>query len=267
MSLRHISGWVEVSAPDVEPIDPGFGGGRPSPPDPDFGIGSRPPRPGNELPNAPVRPGNKPPGVPIVPPHPANKPPAAPVHPWTPGRWQIIDPGWGKPPILAFFPIDPGFGIDVDGPPPVIGGGPAPKPPGGVWVPTDPDFDKPTRPCPPAGGVPHPPIWAWVPDRPDFGGGGGKPTPAPVTTTFYPTSATVLASGGSGSVNVSTDPGGGSWTVDPTSVPSWVTISPMSSTTADVNFTYSAQQNTTGAARQASIKVNDAVFTLNQGAV
>jgi hypothetical protein len=131
-------------------------------------------------------------------------------------------------------------------------------------VPTDPDFGKPVHPCPPAGGVPHPPIWAWVPDRPDFG---GKPTPAPTKTTLYPTGPiTVTASGSSGSINVTTDPVGGSWTVDPASVPAWLTINPMGSTSADVNLTYKALANDDDVSRTATIKVNDATLTFNQGA-
>ena len=36
---------------------------------------------------------------------------------------------------------------------------------------------------------------------------------------------------------------------------------------ADKNVTYSATKNVTGKAKQAFVKVNDAVLTVNQGAV
>jgi hypothetical protein len=77
----------------------------------------------------------------------------------------------------------------------------------------------------------------------------------------------VLASGGSGSVNITTAPAGGSWYVDPASVPDWITLNPMSSQSADVNLVYTAAANTTGQPKQALIKINDATLTINQGAV
>jgi hypothetical protein len=338
MSYKHISGWVEVTGPEG-PIDPGFGrpGGGWSPADPGYGHPGWGPvdpgfgRPGGPvdpgyghgsglhpshgLPISPGHPGNKPPGRPILPPGPDNGLPpmgGAPPHPWIPGHWEILDPGFGKPPLIGFFPIDPGWGIDEGGPPPVVGGGlptppgrppvvggglptppgrppvvggglptPPGRPPvvgggpstppvhpwlpghGGNWVPTDPDWGIPG--CP--GGKPHPPIWAWIPHPPDFGGGIPQP-PAGGTaaTTLNPSTVTVLASGGSGSVNVTTDPAG-PWSVDPASVPDWVTINPMSSETSDKNVVYSATKNTTGLPKQAFVKVNDAVLTINQGAV
>lgn len=289
------------------PTDPGYGipGGGWSPADPGYDRPSYGGRPDNSLPGAPghiwgslirwlMRPQidndpSKPPGRPVqpLPPspgHPGNKPPngGKPPHPWTPGHWEPIDPGFGKPPLWGFITIDNGLpeppeitpapptGPGPGVPPPVIDGGPVipppttkPTPPGGEWVPVDPDYGKPVGPCPPVGGKPHPPLWAWIPDRPSF----PKPTPGPTTTTFYPSdTVTVLASGGSGSVNITTDPAG-SWTVDPASVPDWVTINPMSSQTSDKNLTYAAAVNSTGAPKQALIKVNDATFTINQGAV
>ncbi len=201
MSWKRFVGWVREDNGGYDPVDPGFGrpGGGWSPVDPGFGIpGFGPVDPGfgvggglhpsHGLPISPGHPGNKPPGRPIVPPHPGNKPPmgGAPPHPWLPGHWEIIDPGWGLPPLLGFLPTDPGFGIP-ETPPPTVGGGPAPgappvvgggpvqpptvnpKPPisgpgGGTWVPVDPDFGRPG--CP--GGRPHPPIWAWIPAPPDL---------------------------------------------------------------------------------------------------
>jgi hypothetical protein len=120
--------------------------------------------PSQGLPLPPVHVGGKPPGRPILPPHPDNGLPPA-NHVWWGGggRWEILDPGPGQPPILGYFPIDPGFGIPES--PPVVGGGPiTPGGGGGNWVPTDPDYGIPG--CP--GGKPHPPLWAWVPKPPDL---------------------------------------------------------------------------------------------------
>jgi hypothetical protein len=206
---------------DFSPVDPIFGrpGGGWSPTDPDYGVGSGL-HPGNALPGGghvsggPIygggHPGNKPPGRPIVPPHPGNRPPngGAPPHPWTPGHWDIIDPGWGLPPLLGFIPVDPGFGIP-ETPPPTAGTplpptgqppkpdqglppgtpppgpvmGPPPTPTGGFvvgggqWVPVDPDFGVPV--CP---GRPKPPIWAWIPNPPDL----SKPVPPTEPPTATP---------------------------------------------------------------------------------
>lgn len=173
MSLLHISGWVEVTEPHGPsgPIDPGWGGGAPV--YPSHGL------PGgghidNSLPWAPVRPGHKPPGRPVLPPSIDNGlPPTDPPHIWGGGHWEPIDPGFGKPPIFGFVPVDPGFGV---GEPPVAGH-PLPKPPGGQWVPTDPDYGKPVGPC--GGGKPHPPIWVWIPTQPIFPDNTLPPAPAP----------------------------------------------------------------------------------------
>lgn len=224
MSLIHVSGWLNVDQPNG-PTDPGFGrpgggGGV----DPGYGVGVFP-HPGHGLPGGghpstgPIygggHPGNKPPGRPIIPVHPGNRPPmgGAPPHPWTPGHWEIIDPGWGRPPQIGFFPIDPGFGVggpdrpdqglppDPSKPVPPTAGTPLPPtappghvsgqpvpPGGGTWVPTDPDYGNPI--CP--GGIPHPPIWAWIPAPPDLSkpvppDAGGTPptagTPLPPTAT------------------------------------------------------------------------------------
>jgi len=206
---------------------------------------------------------SKPPARPVVPPHPDQGPPpngGKPPHIWLGGggHWEPIDPGYGKPPLWGFI-LGPDNGL------PSVPGIPDNSLPGegGVWVPTDPDFGKPIRPCPPVTGKPHPPLWAWIPDRPNF----PKPTPEPTKTTINPATATVLAAGGSGSVNITTTPAGGSWTVDPSSVPSWIKLNPMHSQSADANCVYSVSTNTTGLAKQALIKINDAVLTINQGAV
>lgn len=188
MGLRRVMAPVYVWVPEG-PLDPGWGVtpptdpgyGRPgwSPADPDYGLGAGL-HPGHGLPWAPghpdqglpVSPGHpsggpiKPPGRPIVPSNPIYKPPAG--HPWLPGHWEILDPGWGKPPILGFLPSDPGFGI------PETPEGPG----GGTWVPVDPDYGLPER-CP--GGKPHPPLWAWIPEPPDLTKPVEpvEPTPAP----------------------------------------------------------------------------------------
>lgn len=185
------------------PVDPGFGGGigapvdpgygRPgwSPADPGYGVGSGL-HPSHGLPGGghistgPIygggHPGNKPPGRPIIPVHPGQRPPmgGAPPHPWTPGDWDIIDPGWGKPPVIGFFPVDPGWGMPEGSAPdntlPGAPQGPTTKPPvgvdntlpgsgGGNWVPTDPDYGIPSH-CP--GAIPKPPRWGWVPKPPDL---------------------------------------------------------------------------------------------------
>lgn len=179
------------------PVDPGYGrpgyGGRPDnslpgggghPWLPGYG---RPERPDNSLPGGgyPSTGPIKPPGRPIVPSHPGQRPPmgGAPPHPWIPGHWEPIDPGWGKPPLWGFLPVDPGWGVDEGGAPakpdqslptppppaqtkPPVGTWPPSGGGGGNWVPVDPDYGLPTRPCP--GGRPHPPIWAWIPAPPDL---------------------------------------------------------------------------------------------------
>lgn len=204
MSLRRILAPVYMLVPDRAvdpgwgidmPVDPGYGRPGWSPADPGYDIpGFAPVRPGQGLPGTgghpwlpglgrpdrpdqglPIHghPGNKPPGRPVLPNRPENGlPPSIPPSPWG-GWWEIIDPGFGHAPILGFFPIDPGFGHPET--PPPTPGTPLPKPPGGNWVPTDPDYGKPERPCGGAG-IPHPPLWAWIPDPPDW----SKPVPEPV---------------------------------------------------------------------------------------
>jgi hypothetical protein len=199
--LKLYVGWLREVGP-AGPVDPGFGQpggpvdpgyGLPgwSPVDPGFGFGGglHPSHglpgggypshglpgggyPSHGLPIAPGHPGNKPPGRPILPPSVDNGlPPSDPPHIWGGGRWEILDPGFGKPPLLGLIPIDPGYGIPET--PPPTAGTPLPKPPGGQWVPTDPDYGVSV--CPPCGGKPHPPIWAWIPTPPDF----SKPVPVP----------------------------------------------------------------------------------------
>lgn len=286
MSLRHISGWVDVTDPNG-PVDPGYGTRPPwSPVDP--GWGNRPPtdpgygrpdvgggRPDNSLPGGGYVWGSlaklvawalgphidtKPPGRPVLPPSVDNGLPpngGAPPHPWLPGSWEPIDPGFGKPPQWGWI-LRPDNGLPIPPARPDAGlpGG------GGSWVPTDPDWGVG---CPPCGGKPHPPIWAWIPgidnSLPGGGTGGGS-----VTVTLFPTSVTALAAGGSGSVNPTITPAGGTWQIDAASVPAWVSISPMGPQTADVSILWTVTTNTTGLPRQAMIKVSGATLTINQGA-
>jgi hypothetical protein len=201
MSFIKVPGQVYTWIPDG-PTDPGYGHPSWSPADPGYGLGAgnrpdaglpwAPAYPSHGLPWAPGHPstglppvhvGGKPPGRPILPPSVDNGLPPV-NHPWWGGggRWEILDPGFGKPPLLGFFPVDPGFGIP-ESPPPVVGGGPSTPPPvvsggpivpdggGGNWVPTDPNYG--IEECP--GGRPKPPIWAWIPTPPDL----TKPVPLP----------------------------------------------------------------------------------------
>jgi hypothetical protein len=281
---------------------PGFGGGRPQPPDPGYGIpGIGGGRPDNSLPpeggyvwgtlirwlmrpqidNDPAKPPGLRPIAPLPPSpgHPGNKPPNSgrPPHAGWPGHWEPIDPGFGKPPVWGFVPsIDNG----LPEPPVEVGGGPSTpppthwpkppggetKPPGGAWVPTDPDFGKPVRPCPPAGGKPHPPIWAWIPDRPEveppIAEGGGGEGTA--TATVEPTSGTVLASGGALTLSVYPSTTTPAWTV--TGVPDWITAAPMSGS-GQGTVVLTVAPNTTGLPKQAFVKIGGATFTVNQGAV
>jgi hypothetical protein len=194
MGLKQILAPVFVWVPE-SPLDPGFGVTPPI--DPGYGIGTLP-HPGHGLPGGghistgpiyggghpsqglpggghistgPIygggHPGNKPPGRPVLPPSPDNGlPPGRPPYMWG-GRWEIVDPGWGKPPLLVFFPIDPGFGMEETPPP-----GADNSLPGGVYLPCDPDYGMPERPC---GGKPRPPLWGWLPEPPDL----SKPLPVP----------------------------------------------------------------------------------------
>ena len=83
---------------------------------------------------------------------------------------------------------------------------------------------------------------------------GGSPV------TLSPTSATVLASGGSGSFTVTTP---GQWTVS--GVPSWAQFSPMSGA-GDATVSYTVNTNSTGQPLQALVDVSGSKFTLNVGA-
>lgn len=160
MSLKHISGWVNVSGPEG-PVDPGYGrpgGGAGADPGygiPDIGAG----RPDNDLPSGghPWLPGwaaalvrwllgphvgggpAKPPGYPVVPVDPDWDIPTVPPHPWLPGSWVPVDPGFGKPPEWGFSPADPGYGI------PDVGAGRPDNELPGHWVPVDPSYGVPDR--------------------------------------------------------------------------------------------------------------------------
>ena len=298
MSMVHISGWVDATQPSGPEAPGGGhpdnslpGGGYPST-GPIYGG-----RPDNSLPDGGgghvwgalirwlMRPSGdnslpKPPGLrPVLPPSIDNGLPpngGKPPHPWLPGHWEPIDPGFGKPPAWGWVGIDNGLPAPPEPPttkplppegPPVIGGGPSTPPPthkptppgqGGIWVPTDPDFGKPERPC---GGKPHPPIWAWIPDRPEV-----EPPPIDVggAATVSPTSGTVLAAGGTVSTTVYPGTSMPDWTVSGLS--DWVTASPSSGSGSHM-ITLTATQNTTGLPKQALVKIGGATFTLNQGAV
>ena len=210
MSLKHISGWVDVSeadhpvGPGWNPVDPGYGR-------PDIGGG----RPGNELPGG--SPGHiwgailrllgggqvdndlpggggqvwgallrlvkwalshghvsggpiKPPGIPIIWPPDPDWGPPPSGPPSWSGGWVPLEPGYGLPPVWGWLPTDPGFGIDV-------GGRPNNDLPGtpGHWVPVDPNYGIETGGrCPPHASTQ--PIWVWIAEiGPDF----GRPKPTP----------------------------------------------------------------------------------------
>ena len=177
MGLRRISTPVFAYVPDG-PTDPGFGGGIGAPGDPGYDRPDwAPGLPGHDLPVPPngghvwgaflrwlFRPQigggpSKPPGRPILPAHPDNGLP--PEYIWGGGgRWEILDPGFGRPPVIGWIPVDPGFGVGGGG------GGTLPVPPG-AWVPVDPDWGVPPGECH-CGDKPHPPIWAFIPTPPDF---------------------------------------------------------------------------------------------------
>jgi hypothetical protein len=87
------------------------------------------------------------------------------------------------------------------------------------------------------------------------------PKPPGETTVLTPSTATVLASGGEGDIQVSAGPG--VWTVE--GVPGWVTVSP-SSGAANGTVHYVGAPNGTGVPRQAVLQIAGATFQLNQGA-
>jgi hypothetical protein len=87
----------------------------------------------------------------------------------------------------------------------------------------------------------------------------------PAVVSISPTTATVLAEGGGGSIAVTVTTAG-VWSVDP-SMPGWVTCTPTTPQSADGTVDYTAAVNTTGLPRQALIDINGQTFTLNQGAV
>lgn len=113
---------------------------------------------------------SKPPGRPILPPHADNGLPPSGDHIWggggNSGRWEILDPGFGRPPVIGWTPIDPGFGVGGGG------GSTLPIPPG-QWVPTDPDYGIPEGSGDCNCGKPKPPLWFYVFDPGDL----AKPVP------------------------------------------------------------------------------------------
>jgi hypothetical protein len=92
------------------------------------------------------------------------------------------------------------------------------------------------------------------------------PVPA---VSIAPSTATVLASGGTGSIAVTiTAPGeSGTWTVDKDADATWLTYTPMVPQSADGTVNWTADGNTTGEPRQAHFYINGKTFILNQGAV
>jgi hypothetical protein len=84
--------------------------------------------------------------------------------------------------------------------------------------------------------------------------------------TISPTSANVLAAGGTGTITVTiTSPGAsGTWTVDKEATATWLTHSPTTPQSANGSVTYTAAANT-GAARVGHFYINGKTFTLNQG--
>jgi Putative binding domain, N-terminal len=81
-----------------------------------------------------------------------------------------------------------------------------------------------------------------------------------------PTSATVPAAGGTGSIAVAiTAPGvSGTWTVDKDADATWLTFTPMTPQSTDGTVEYTAAANTDAAARDAHFYINGKTFTLNQ---
>jgi hypothetical protein len=110
------------------------------------------------------------------------------------------------------------------------------------------------------------PEFAEVPTTQELGEAAGQiPDVPPVT--INPTSATVLAAGGTGSITVTvTGPGtSGTWTVDKDSTATWLTYTPTTPQSASGSLNWTAAANT-GAARSAHFYINGKTFTLNQGA-
>jgi hypothetical protein len=93
----------------------------------------------------------------------------------------------------------------------------------------------------------------------------GMPDVPPVT--LSPTSGTVPAEGGSGSIQVTmTGPGAsGTWTVDKDATASWLTFTPTAAQSASGTVNYTATANT-GAARSANFYINGKTFKLDQSA-
>jgi hypothetical protein len=100
---------------------------------------------------------------------------------------------------------------------------------------------------------------------PEGGGGGTIPDVPPVT--LSPTSASVPAAGGSGSLTVTiTGPGtSGTWIATKDSTATWLTFTPTAPQSASGTANYTATANT-GAARSANLYINGKTFAINQAA-
>jgi hypothetical protein len=95
--------------------------------------------------------------------------------------------------------------------------------------------------------------------------GSGTPDVPPVS--ISPTSNTVPASGGTGSIAVAITGEGqsGTWTVDKDADATWLSYTPTTPQSEDGGVEYTADANT-GAARTAHFYINGKTFTLNQSA-
>ena len=89
-------------------------------------------------------------------------------------------------------------------------------------------------------------------------------TPTMAAVSIEPTTATVLAEGGTGSILVTIEEDG-TWVVG--AHPDWVSCDPVQPQTASGMVSYVADPNSSGLPRQARIDINGNTFTLNQGAV
>jgi hypothetical protein len=104
-----------------------------------------------------------------------------------------------------------------------------------------------------------------------LGGGGTTDPPLPDVpgVSITPTSGTVVAAGGTGSIAVAiTEPGiSGTWTVDKDADALWLTYTPMTPQSADGTINWTAAANL-GVLRVAHLYINGKTFTLSQdGAV
>jgi len=114
LRLRRKPGRPDIGLPDPEhPVDPDYG--IEGPLDPDWGIDEGAGIGGGPVLPPPIMWPKPPPGI-----WPPPDKPVAPLPPHFP-----MPPGSIWPPVHP--PVDPGYGIE--GPPPEVGGGPAPQPP------------------------------------------------------------------------------------------------------------------------------------------